>query len=39
MVEDFVKLSKALEWWQSGDISAEDYREVLIEFKDKWLKG
>lgn len=39
MVEDFIKLTKALEWWQSGDKGEEDYREVLMQFKDKWLRG
>ena len=28
-----------LEWWQSGDIDEESYREAVAEFKKKWLSG
>ena len=28
-----------VEWWQSADISEEDYRKTVKRFKDKWFNG
>lgn len=39
MVSDFVSVVHDLEWWQSGDISEEDYRDTVDKFKKKWLKN
>lgn len=39
MVEDFVKVLRDLEWWQSDDISEEDYRRTVMKFKAKWFQG
>lgn len=39
MVKDFAKVLHALEWWQSGDWNAEDYRKAVNDFKEKWFKG
>ena len=36
---DFVEVLHDLEWWQSCDISEEDYRKTVSEFKQKWLNG
>ena len=36
---DFVEVLHDLEWWQSCDISEEDYRKTVSEFKYKWLNG
>lgn len=38
LVSDLAKVLHDLEWWQSGDIGEEDYRETLNEFKDKWFE-
>lgn len=37
MIEGLVKVLHDVEWWQSGDIGEEAYRETTKEFKDKWL--
>ena len=37
MMEDLVKVLHDLEWWQSADISEEDYRETVEEFKKKYF--
>jgi hypothetical protein len=39
LMDDLIKVLHDLEWWQSGDISEEDYRKTVIEFKTKWLSG
>ena len=36
---DFCEVLHDLEWWQSGDISEEDYRETVRNFKSKWFSG
>lgn len=38
LIIDLIEVIHDLEWWQSGDISEEDYREVAESFKEKWLK-
>ena len=38
MIEDFAKVLHDLEWWHSGDIGEEDYRETVNNFKKKWFK-
>lgn len=38
MMGDLVKVLHDVEWWQSGDISEEDYRKTVTEFKKKWLR-
>ena len=38
LVKDLSKVLHDLEWWQSGDISEEGYRETLRDFKNKWFK-
>lgn len=37
LMKDLIPLLKALEWWQSGDTSQEDYRSAVKNFKDKWI--
>lgn len=37
ILEGFCEVLKALEWWQSGDRSEEDYRKTVENFKKKWL--
>ena len=39
LIKDLCEVLHDLEWWQSGDISEEDYRKTLSEFKTKWLGG
>ena len=38
MLKDLVKVLHDVEWWQSGDISEESYRETVTKFKKKWFK-
>ena len=38
LIKDICDVLHDLEWWQSGDISEEDYRQTLISFKKKWFK-
>lgn len=37
MMEDLIPLLKSLEWWQSADISEEEYRAEAAAFKAKWF--
>ena len=37
LIKDLCKVLHDLEWWQSCDISKEDYRKTVAEFKQKWL--
>lgn len=37
MMRDISDLAHDLEWWQSGDISKEAYRNRVRKFKDKWF--
>jgi hypothetical protein len=39
LIDDLVPLLKSLEWWKSGDSSEEGYRQIVKEFKTKWLRG
>jgi hypothetical protein len=39
MMKDLVPLLHDLEWWQSGDISEEDYRKSVTNFKGKWFRS
>lgn len=39
LIKDLCKVLHDLEWWQSCDISEEDYRKTLSAFKKKWFKG
>ena len=39
LIKDLCEVLHALEWWQSGDYSEDQYRNTLIEFKTKWFKG
>lgn len=39
MMKDLSDVLHDLEWWQSYDISEEDYRKTLRRFKEKWLGG
>ena len=39
MINDLVKVLHDLEWWQSCDMSEEEYRTTVDEFKNKWLKN
>lgn len=39
MMQDIAHLCYELEWWQSGDISEEQYRKTVDGFKKKWLRG
>lgn len=38
LMKDIVKIMHDLEWWKSGDIDEEDYRETVKNFKKKWFK-
>ena len=38
MIEDLCEVLHDLEWWQSGDICEEQYRETLNKFKVKWFR-
>lgn len=38
MIEDFQKVLHDVEWYTSGDISEESYRETVTKFKKKWFK-
>lgn len=38
MMEDLIKVLHDVEWWKSGDISEESYRETVNNFKKKWFK-
>jgi hypothetical protein len=37
MLVDFCEVLHDLEWWQSCDISEEQYRETVAKFKNKWF--
>lgn len=39
LFQDFCDILHDLEWWQSGDIGDETYRERVTAFKKKWLSG
>ena len=39
MINDLVKVLHDLEWWQSCDMSEEEYRTTVDEFKNKWLRN
>lgn len=39
MIKDLFKVLHDLEWWNSGDISEEQYRTTLAKFKAKWFKA
>ena len=39
MISDLCGLLHDLEWWQSGDVCEERYRDTLAEFKQKWFNG
>ena len=38
MMKDLVEVLHDLEWWISGDIGEERYRETVTKFKSKWFK-
>ena len=38
MMKDLVQVLHDVEWWQSDDISEEDYRETVTKFKKKWFR-
>ncbi len=37
LIKDLCEVLHDLEWWQSGDISEDGYRETLTKFKAKWF--
>lgn len=37
LILDLIPLLKAVEWWQSGDTSAGEYRAEVEKFKRKWF--
>lgn len=37
LMKDLVSVLHDLEWWQSGDISEDGYRETVAKFKKKWF--
>lgn len=39
MINDLSKVLHDLEWWQSDDISENDYRKSVRKFKNKWFKN
>lgn len=38
MMSDLVEVLHDVEWWQSSDISEEDYRKTVDNFKKKWFR-
>ena len=38
MMKDLIRVLHDVEWWQSDDISEEDYRKTVDDFKKKWFK-
>ena len=38
MMKDISDLTRAVEWYESGDTCEETYREAVKKFKDKWFK-
>ena len=38
MMKDLVGVLQDVEWYEDGDISEEQYRETVTEFKSKWFK-
>lgn len=39
LIVDLCEVLHDLEWWQSCDISEEDYRKTVVKFKEKWFQG
>ena len=39
LIKDLCKVLHDLEWWQSDDISEEQYRKTLRKFKNKWFNS
>ena len=39
LIRDLIPVLKAVEWWRSGDWSAEGYREEVEKFKKTWMHG
>ena len=39
LIKDSCEVLHDLEWWQSYDLSEEEYRKTLSAFKKKWFKG
>ena len=37
LIKDLVEVLHDLEWWQSGDIGEQGYRETVAKFKTKWF--
>ena len=37
LIKDLCEVLHDLEWWQSGDISEERYKNTLVKFKAKWF--
>lgn len=38
LIRDIVVVTKALEWWKSGDTEEDAYRTAVSSFKKKWFK-
>lgn len=39
LIGDLCDVLHDVEWWQSGDMSEEEYRYTVKKFKAKWLHG
>lgn len=39
LIKDLIKVLHDLEWWQSGDIGEDTYRETVAIFKEKWFRS
>ena len=39
LMQDIAELAHELEWFDSCDSSEQDYKECVINFKNKWFKG
>lgn len=39
MISDLCDVLHDLDWWQSGDIGEEQYRQTVSKFKKKWFEG
>lgn len=39
LMKDIADLARDLEWFDSGDIGEDSYKESVVKFKQKWFKS
>ena len=39
LIKDIARLAHDLEWFDSGDIGNDEYKECIAKFKTKWFKS